>query len=670
MKTNKFWVLAMSLFASFVFCTACLAASKNLNPIFKQKLGKPTMDEMKMSTCTVDPEASAVVLMQSCDVIYTMNSFYDMYIVYDAKIRIKVLKEEGKKYGDFIIPFYDDPVEKRQEQFYEVYAASSNLNEAGKIVTTQLSDKMLHYDRVNGHTKVLKFSVPQVQVGSVIEVHYRLYSPRFFFIYDYDMQRDIPILAQRYTMNIPAVLQFNVAAPLKNIKVKSNVSTDQLPVPGGTGNQRCSTNFYELEAYNMNAICKDEFVWNEKDYVAKVCCDLRETRFPNHAIQRYGNDWSEADKLILSQDEIGPRLNDKSKLKEEVALSGISAIADEKEKIAAAVRFLSSHIVWNGDFANIPESASSVLKKKSGTSADVNMMLINVFNDLGIKSYPVYLSTRRHGCLPIHASANAFNTFVVAVETSNGTCYVDGTDPYGGINVLRSNLYVTKGRKLGKDIAGSWVDLTQLALHKTSSTTKLVLSNDGTMSGHWVAHYSNNAAREVRYEYHDAKDSTAYVQSLQEKYAIAIDSLQMTNLYAFDKEVISQMKFQKSVDMTDDHIYINPYTFNPMGESPFKAETRELPIEFPYPSHVSYVVDLDIPEGYEVEETPKSYEVSVPDRSLIIKMTCIKTEYMVRVRFSFTSKKMVFPAEEYTTVKEVYDIACQKMTDMIVLKKK
>ena len=107
-----------------------------------------------------------------------------------------------------------------------------------------------------------------------------------------------------------------------------------------------------------------------------------------------------------------------------------------------------------------------------------------------------------------------------------------------------------------------------------------------------------------------------------------------------------------------------------MGESPFKEEERELPIELPYQETVNYYVDINIPEGYEVEETPKGYELTLPDRTMTAKMTCRKDESMIRLSFSYVCKNMLYEDNKYAAVKQVYDMACQKMGDMIVLKKK
>lgn len=642
-------------------------------PAYNKKFGKPTMEEMTMESYPLEPDADAVVLSQTCDVNYTMATVYDLKLNYDYKIRIKVLKDDGKKYGDFSIPFYSEDAlqNKMEEEFYELTATSYNLNDKGKIEATKITPQLIREERVNEHYKVRKFSVPKVQKGSVIEVHYLLHSPRYYNIYDYDMQMNIPIIYQKYFMEIPAVLLFNVEAP-KRPNVKSRIAAGHVNIETRNAIQSssCNSNIYELEAFYMPPLRDVPLLWNVDDYKVKVVCDLKTTQFPGNAKYDVGFNWEQADRLILDQDEIGPRLNDKSKFKEELAASGIAEIQDEYKRICAAVRFLASRVAWDGNYRVIPESASSVIKKKSGNSADVNMMLINVFNDLGLTSYPVYLSTHRHGRLPIHASANAFNTFIVAVDVNQKTYFVDGTDPYGAIDVLSPNLCVSKARKIGKKINGSWVDLSRLATQSTIYSSNINVSADGTMTGDVSTNYLKNSARQLKHDYHGAKDSLDYVQSLQKKFDVTIDELKLVGHNQYGETVKSEIKFHKSGEATDDHIYVNPFVFNPMGESPFKEEERDLPVELPCKETVNYYVDINIPEGYEVEETPKGYELTLPDRSMTAKMVCRQNEGMVRLSFSFVCKNMLYSESQYTAVKQVYDMACQRMGDMIVLKKK
>lgn len=113
-----------------------------------KKFGKPTMEEMNMTVYDQDPEADAVVLMQTCDVNYEMQTLYNISMTYDYKIRIKVLKDEGKKYGDFAISYYVEDKGSQLEEFSNFSAASYNLNEKGKIEATKVTPKLIRDERV------------------------------------------------------------------------------------------------------------------------------------------------------------------------------------------------------------------------------------------------------------------------------------------------------------------------------------------------------------------------------------------------------------------------------------------------------------------------------------------------------------------------------------------
>lgn len=128
----------------------------------------------------------------------------------------------------------------------------------------------------------------------------------------------------------------------KRANVKSSIGSGHVNIENRSALHpaSCNSNIYELEAFYMPALQNVPLLWNVDDYKVKVVCDLKTTQFPGNVKYDVGFNWDQADKLILDQDEIGPRLNDKSKFKEELAASGIAEISDEYTRICAAVRFL------------------------------------------------------------------------------------------------------------------------------------------------------------------------------------------------------------------------------------------------------------------------------------------------------------------------------------------
>lgn len=62
------------------------------------KFENPTTEEMEMTSCSIEPNAPAVVLCKLDDVNYGVSDG-SFCIIYDIKKRIKILKSEGKNYA-------------------------------------------------------------------------------------------------------------------------------------------------------------------------------------------------------------------------------------------------------------------------------------------------------------------------------------------------------------------------------------------------------------------------------------------------------------------------------------------------------------------------------------------------------------------------------------------
>lgn len=145
------------------------------------KFGKPTDTELNMVAYDQDPDAAAVVLCSLTQTYYVVKS-NDFKVVTDVKVRLKILKTEGTEYGDVAVPFVDREDSKlRKEVMMGVKATSYNM-ENGTVVKTKMNNDMVFRERYDKNTKLLKFTVPQVKVGTVIEYQYTKESDYFYSI--------------------------------------------------------------------------------------------------------------------------------------------------------------------------------------------------------------------------------------------------------------------------------------------------------------------------------------------------------------------------------------------------------------------------------------------------------------------------------------------------------
>ena len=118
-----------------------------------------------------------------------------------------------------------------------------------------------------------------------------------------------------------------------------------------------------------------------------------------------------------------------------------------------------------------------------------------------------------------------------------------------------------------------------------------------------------------------------------------------------------------------DLLYVNPMIFTHIDKNPFFQAERVLPVEFPYP--YSFVVSstLTIPEGYTVEELPKSQLIKNDNNDLICKYMIEKAGNEIRLNYLFRIKTHLFPVDKYKQLQDVWTKTIEKNKTTIVLKK-
>jgi hypothetical protein len=121
----------------------------------------PTPAELSMTAEPAAPGAAAVYLYREevSDDNLHMHSMY---------VRLKVLSEEGKKYADVEIPY-----EGRNFSITDV--GGRTIHSDGTVIpfTGKPYDKMIAKTKTEQYQKKV-FSMPDVQVGSIIEYRYKL----------------------------------------------------------------------------------------------------------------------------------------------------------------------------------------------------------------------------------------------------------------------------------------------------------------------------------------------------------------------------------------------------------------------------------------------------------------------------------------------------------------
>ena len=140
--------------------------------------GSVSAADLEMTVYAPDTSAGAVVLKEFGEAYISNGENYNLIFTYH--VRIKILNKNGLDYSDIEIALDKDGV-NRQERILDVRASSFNI-EDGRIKEEIVQQKNVFTEDRHKYLSVKKFAIPNVRVGSVIELLYTLESP---FIYNF-----------------------------------------------------------------------------------------------------------------------------------------------------------------------------------------------------------------------------------------------------------------------------------------------------------------------------------------------------------------------------------------------------------------------------------------------------------------------------------------------------
>lgn len=182
---KKFLLTSISI---FLFIQ--LVQSQN----FINEFGKCSNDEFQMGGYSKDSLAEAVVIYDIGRSHFKMAET-GMELIFEKKIKIKIFNKAGIKVAKFSIPYYEQNF--KPETILELEGNTYNL-ENGTIRTTSFDRKNAYEEKKDNKWKILKFAMPDVKEGSVIEVRYVISSPYFFNFRDWSFQYSIPVIYSEY----------------------------------------------------------------------------------------------------------------------------------------------------------------------------------------------------------------------------------------------------------------------------------------------------------------------------------------------------------------------------------------------------------------------------------------------------------------------------------------
>lgn len=379
------------------------------------KYEKVTKSELLKTTYTIDSTADAVYLRSSYNAYFFANSGNFPVLFTELGKRIKVLTEEGKDLatGSFLVYSYH----KNPEDVASFKAVAYNL-EGNKVKKTKLGRSDLVKERLNNYTTKYSYTIPDVRKGTIIDVHVKLENTNIAGMHNHYFQKDYPVLRSDFCLSFPSSFGF---------------SMDMRGLRYPEGGRSYGTDNNIILHYYMNdvdAYEEERFISSEKNYRSEITPILMGMDANYRYTQFLMTNWKELAEFLDKDDDFGYRLKGNKFLQAEA--TALTEKGLEKEALMqAAYQRVCDQLKWNDELEFFTfRPLSKAWNEGAGTSAEINMTLVELLRQCGFKAYPLAISTVSNGRVNPHIpSYKQFNTMAVIAYLDGKRYVMDASAP-------------------------------------------------------------------------------------------------------------------------------------------------------------------------------------------------------------------------------------------------
>jgi hypothetical protein len=647
------------LFLSLILQSGPLAFAQTDSHQF----GKISADEISLTSCSFDKDADAVVLFDVGKARFDLTEG-EFELVYERTRRIKILKESGVNYANVEIPLYSH--ESIKEKIVELKANSWNMKD-GKLVQTTLGKSNYYEARENKYWMNCKIAMPDVLPGTILEYHYIIRSNYLMAFRDWEFQCGIPTLYSSFEAKMVPFYEYMylLQGNVKSIDRKEFVS------PGlerQIGQAKFKDMVYQFSTKSVPAFREVDFIASKEDYISKIDFQLSKYTLLYGGSVEILTTWPKMIKELLTHDSFGKYVKRAESQAGKIMNLDSIALMDDAGKINAVIETIKERYQWNGITSRYASgSLQELLKKKTGSSGDLNLLGVGLLRAAGMDAFPVIMSTRNNGKIKYnYPYSHFFNYSIIGIRSGGKIFLADGTDPLLASYKLPAKCINDKGLVV-KEGEVTWLDLSQNELSEVRTTFDIEVSADGLESKSLVVTTSNGyEAKRLKDKY--GEDMKEILNDLRSKnYTLAESDLRCLNYKSYRAPYILSFKAEVENSYSGDKIFISPFLNQPITENPIKNAVRTIPVDFNYPYRYSYESVIRIPEGYSVTYLPADLETDNEDISIFY--SCVAAGNMITAKASYTIKKSVYPATLYSTLRLYHDSIIKALNDKVVITK-
>ncbi len=623
-------------FLLFVFCAETPAsAQKKLDwqPI--------TPEDLALKEVPGVTGAHAILL-------YRETHYDDVESVENNYYRIKILSEEGKKHGDVELIYWKN----RGDNVRDIKART--IRPDGSIL--DFDGKIFEKTVVKGRGVKLTakaFTMPEVQVGSIIEFKYRVYrDERYLHSPYWAIQHELFTRRAKFSFR-PNQIGGHAVQWISVNLTAANAAKEQKDHTIG------------MEIENVPAFEEEEYMPPEREYQKRV--EFFYTRDPVKDVDKF---WGDRGKEIAGyvQEYIGKRggiVNGACEI-----TAGAVSPEEKLQKIYARVQQIRNlsyereRTEKEAKKENLKDNNNieDVWKNGYGYRNQITRLFVGLVRASDLPINVVRIAERDdhffHKQIP---DEDQLDAEIAVVRLGDDDRYFDPGTPNCPFGMLAWQKTEVPGLKLEKDF-GTFIT-TPRPPSKNAITERraaLHLTEDGTLQGKVEFIFSGLQAIRRRREAMD-KDEAQRRKDMEDELKDRLPSNSVvkleniTGLTGTDPalKVEYSMEIPGYAMATGRRLLMPTSVFHVSRQHPFTHAQRKYPIYFGYPSQDVDDITIELPAGYQVESLPQGRKIGSNVMHYEVGRDSLGTKLHVRRNLSLDA--FYFPADYYPSLRRFYD---------------
>ncbi|MFK7920423.1 MAG: DUF3857 domain-containing protein [Bacteroidia bacterium] len=592
------------------------------------------------------PDAEAVITLNK-GVMNIVEGSRGYEIEVDYQVKIHILTEAGIKHADVILPFY---IKNGYASITDIKARTLNVVD-NKLVETPLLAKQIFKETRSENWAEMRFSMPNVKVGSIIEYDYKHYI-RSIRLFEFSFQKELPVIKSQLTAFIPDFLGYSFLA--------QGSHTSQM--------QRTSQTSWLMQ--NLPAIKREAYVTGMDDYIDKII--LQMDSYFNRSTGRVvtlTDSWESLTKEFFTEKYIGKKYN-KDKNVHAVAQLMTANEDDPVKKLIILHDFIRDKLSYNGKRRIISrEKSSEILEIGVGSSAAINLCLREMLAGVGIEAHPLLISTRQNGrIIKSYPLLTQFNHLICYAKIGEQEFFLDATNDLRPYDLLAYDDLNGEGWLLNRE-APRWVSIPKTYHAKKNITGMIELKEDGNLTGEISIYAEGFSALNYR-TYLDNEGEEDFFKHYFEQHIPdgEIISSEIKGASNPDTTFYFRIKFRTSeyVSLVGNKAYLYPIMMFGMSENPFLEPKREYPIDFVHKREEKISFLYRYPTHWEVDNTPTNSRVTFPNQEILMEYQNADVSGHFELYNRFEVNSPFFIPEAYPGLKKLFDKSISSHAEPVV----